>query len=185
MAVQKKYPENYNYGTGAARYYHGDKAPGVFHNKGVENVGRRYDYSKSPLAPRPNSTSTQNIPRNEWSANQEKIFAKIQKDIAAKVAAKRAGKAKPVGKTPPTAADLVKEKMLQAAKAAPKNAVLHWHGVSTCFDSLTYSKKTGVLHAVFLKRDDGSGWDYDLDLEDAVDFMMDASPGGWFNAELR
>jgi hypothetical protein len=70
----------------------------------------------------------------------------------------------------------------KVADTAPKHARLTFTGVSTCFESLTW--KDGILHAVFLKRDDGSGWDYEISRSEFLD-MISGSAGGWFNDNLR
>jgi hypothetical protein len=71
----------------------------------------------------------------------------------------------------------------QIKKAAKAGKTIWADQNSDCFESLSWSQ--GVAHAVFNKRDPGDGYDYDMPLEDFLDWVSDGSLGEFFNAEIR
>jgi hypothetical protein len=182
MAV-KTYDPRYNYGTGASRFYHGDKSPG--HMKGVDSVGRGYDYSKSALAARPGSAPVKTISRNEWTPAQEKIFKDI---LGTKPSSARA-------KASTSAADVIKQKTKELtrelARKAPKGSTIHATGYdSSCFESLDWKADkdgdgtVGTVTATFWRGGDLVYQYDDIDIDFFADWAS-SSWGGVFNAEVR
>jgi hypothetical protein len=62
---------------------------------------------------------------------------------------------------------------------APKHARFAANLDSDCLESLTW--KDGIAHAVFLKRDDGSGYDYECAREEFLEWINSGSLGTYGN----
>jgi hypothetical protein len=148
-------------------------------HSGKINTLPRYDPTKGALATRPNSRRAEIIPRDQWTPNQRKIFAKIQSDIADR----RAGK--PATSKVTTPADIAKEKTdqltRQIAKKAPKHSTIHSTVPSTCLEDLTW--KDGVATATFY-RGGAIVYDYEMSLDDFLDWVNSDSIGKFGNAEV-
>jgi hypothetical protein len=140
------------------------------------------------LAPRPDSRPADVVPRDRWTANQEKlIYAKIQADIKAARSGKKSTKPAEMP------ADVMRSKQNEidraAARKAPKGATIRATTDSTCLSDLFWKAypdgdgEDGTITAVFWKRDDGTGWSWECTKDEALDWMLSPSLGVTGNLE--